>query len=89
VRFCSQNSRGWHWATISTIGLNSQSFLVESPQPRQRLAIARALGQDLLPQPPQLGRITALGGQGRQVSPGEVAVNARVDASNTGAGAPA
>ena len=61
--------------------VNPRISSLQSPQPRQRLSVARALGQNFFPQLPHLHIITALGGQGRQVAARQVAVNARVDAA--------
>ena len=50
-------------------------------QLRQRLAIARALGQHVLPQSLRLGMIASLDGQGGQVAPGHVAVDPLIEAA--------
>ena len=48
---------------------------------RQGLAIAGAFGENVVPEPLRLHEIPALGGQGRQVAPGEMAVDPLVDAA--------
>jgi hypothetical protein len=65
------------WARLRVIRILGASGcrLRSSPQPRQRLCVPRALGQHLVPEPPGLGKVAALGGQRCQVAPGDVAVD--------------
>jgi len=48
---------------------------------RERFPVPGAFGQHRLPQPPRFGMVAALGGQGRQVAQGQMAVDPLVDAA--------
>ena len=65
-------------SSAAAIGPHRRRSLSEH---RHRLAIAGALGQDVVPQPFGLGMVAALGGQDRQVAPGPMTVDSLVDAA--------
>jgi hypothetical protein len=70
------------WSAIRDTPWASLRSDQHRPKPlklRHRLAIARALGQHVGPQSPGLGMIAALRGQGRQVAPGQVAIDPLVE----------
>ena len=71
---------GTHSLVRSSLATNGHHRL-RSLQLRERLPITGALGQDVVPQPLDLGMVTTLGGNCRQVAAGQVTIDPLINAA--------